>query len=139
MGNAEKEVTVKKPGLPLTLAGDVQFAVPIFMVVFPRSRYGQFCSANAMLRSLAGIAGGVAAGAFFDYAAHFVKHEAVYRLMPLWQMLFTIPALVCVLLLYQSWRSYGGDLSYVPPAPGEARVPAHLGEAAEAAVPDISL
>ncbi len=93
---------------------------PVFMVVFPRSRYGQYCSANAMLRSLGGIAGGVMAGAFFDYAGHVVSHQNVYRLMPVWQMLFTIPAFVCVLLLYRSWKRYGGDEHYVPPVPGES-------------------
>ena len=98
---------------------------PVFMVVFPRSRYGQYCSANAMLRSFGGIAGGVIAGAFFDFAAHHVSHENIYRLMPIWQMLFTIPAFVCVLLLYRSWKSYGGDDDYVPPVPGENRIPIH--------------
>jgi MFS family permease len=92
---------------------------PVFMVIFPRSRYGQYCSANAMLRSLGGILGGVIAGAFFDFAAHHVKHEDIYRLMPIWQILFTIPAFVCVLLLYRSWKRYGGDAHYVPPVPGE--------------------
>ncbi len=108
---------------------------PVFMVVFPRSRYGQFCSANAMLRSVAGIVGGVIAGAFFDSAAHFLKHDTVYRLMPLWQMLWTIPAFFCTLLLYRSWKSYGGDNDYVPPVPGETREAAPSGEASGAALP----
>ena len=101
---------------------------PVFMVVFPRSRYGQYCSANAMLRSLGGIAGGVIAGAFFDLAAHHMNRQDVYRLMPFWQMLFTIPAFVCVLLLYRSWKGYGGDDDYVPPVPGEQR---HVGPVVE--------
>lgn len=95
------------------------FDPPLFMVMFPRSRYGQYCSANAMLRSLGGIAGGVLAGAFFDLAGRFMSHQAVYRLIPVWHLAFTVPALVCVLLLYRSWKRYGGDGGYVPPVPGE--------------------
>ena len=92
---------------------------PLFMVIFPRSRYGQYCSANAMLRALGGILGGVLTGAFFDWAGHLLPHRDVYRLTPVWQLLFTIPAFVCVLLLYRSWKRYGGDEHYVPPVPGE--------------------
>jgi hypothetical protein len=89
------------------------------MVIFPRSRYGQYCSANAMLRSLGGIFGGILAGVFFDQASHFVSHKDVYRLMPIWQLTFTIPALICVVFLYRSWKHYGGDTAYLPPVPGE--------------------
>ena len=94
---------------------------PLFMVIFPRSRYGQYCSANAMLRALTGILGGVLTGAFFDWAGHVMAHRDVYRLMPVWQLVFTIPALACVVLLYRSWQRYGGDGQYVPPVPGESR------------------
>ena len=74
-----------------------------------------------MLRSVAGIAGGVMAGTFFDRAGHFMTRADVYRLIPVWQIAFTIPALVCVILLYRSWQRYGGDENYVPPVPGETR------------------
>jgi maltose/moltooligosaccharide transporter len=94
---------------------------PLFMVTFPRSRYGQYCSANAMLRALAGILGGVLAGVFFDRAGHFMGHRDVYRLMPVWQMIFTIPAFISILFLYQSWKRYGGDEHYIAPVPGETR------------------
>ncbi len=92
---------------------------PLFMIMFPRSRYGQYCSANAMLRALAGIAGGLLAGIFFDLMKHFVSHNHVYRFMPVWQMAFSLPAMICVLFLYRSWKHYGGDECYVPPIPGE--------------------
>jgi len=92
---------------------------PLLMVTFPRSRYGQYCSANAMLRSLAGIAGGLLAGVFFDLMKHFVRQSDVYRFMPLWQFAFSLPAMICMLHLYRSWKRYGGDKSYVPPIPGE--------------------
>lgn len=72
-----------------------------------------------MLRALGGILGGVLTGAFFDWAGHLLPHRDVYRLTPVWQLLFTIPAFVCVLLLFRSWKRYGGDEHYVPPVPGE--------------------
>jgi MFS family permease len=93
---------------------------PLFMMIFPRSRYGQYCSANAMLRAVAYLVGGGLSGAFFDLMDHFMRHKDVYRMIPVWQLLFSIPILVCLVLLYRSWQRYGGDAHYIPPVPGES-------------------
>ncbi len=59
--------------------------------------------------------------------------------MPVWQMLFTIPAFVCVLMLYRSWKSYGGDDDYVPPVPGENRHIGHAEPLSETALPTLGV
>jgi MFS family permease len=88
---------------------------PLFMRLFPRSRYGQFCSTNAIWRSIGGIIGGVSAGAFLDVMTHALGKERAYFCIPLWQLIFGIPSFYCLLKLYQSWKKHGGDNEYVPP------------------------
>jgi MFS family permease len=92
---------------------------PLLMRLFPRSRYGQFCSINGVWRAIAGIIGGVLAGYFLDTVGHWVggKEEA-YRYIPVWSWCFALPNLICTWLLYRSWKKLGGDESYVPPLPG---------------------
>jgi maltose/moltooligosaccharide transporter len=88
---------------------------PLFMRLFPRSRYGQFCSTNAIWRSVAGIIGGFSAGAFLDVMAHSLGKERAYLCAPLWQLIFGIPGFYFFLKLYQTWKKLGGDNAYVAP------------------------
>jgi MFS family permease len=90
---------------------------PMFMRVFPRERYGQFCSCNAMWRSISLIINGALAGLFFDIVNKQFGPKVGYCLMPLWQILFTTLALFFMIKLYRSWKRYGGDEAYVPPIP----------------------
>jgi MFS family permease len=93
---------------------------PMFMYVFPRERYGQFCSCNAMWRSISLIINGFLAGLFFDIVNKQFGPKIGYCLMPLWQMFFTAIALFFMIKLYRSWKKYGGDEHYVPPLPETA-------------------
>lgn len=90
---------------------------PMLMRLFPRERYGQFCSTNAVWRSIGGIAGGGLAGGYLDLVAHFVGKERAYFFIPVWQMAFAIPAFIILLKLFKSWKRYGGDENYKPPIP----------------------
>jgi hypothetical protein len=63
----------------------------------------------------------------------------VYFLSPVWSFTFSIPLLICSILLFKSWKQYGGDENYVPPVPGESleqRLHEELVEEAEAPEPD---
>jgi MFS family permease len=103
---------------------------PLFMRLFPRDRYGQYCSANAMCRAAGGIVGGVLGGVYFDVMRHFhiMQHfpgntpiydkYGVYLLGFLYSMSFGVPCLFLTFGLFRSWKRYGGDESYVPPVPG---------------------
>ncbi|XHR31102.1 MAG: MFS transporter [Chthoniobacteraceae bacterium] len=88
---------------------------PLLMRLFPHERYGQFCSTNAIWRSVGAIVGGGLAGACLDVISHFVGKERAYFYIPVWSLLFCIPALICFIKLYQSWKRYGGDDAYDPP------------------------
>jgi MFS family permease len=90
---------------------------PMLMRMFPRDRYGQFCSANAMWRSLGAIIGGTLAGAFLDLLKRTTGISNEYAFIPVWQLAFHIPAVFCSLKLYRSWQQHGGDAAYVAPLP----------------------
>lgn len=97
----------------------------LLMRIFPRSRYGQFCSANAMLRSAAAIAAGLLVGLFLDTITGWQGKQIAYFCLPFWNMFFYGLAIVCLVLLYRSWSRLGGDNGYVPPLP---ETPARTGD-----------
>jgi MFS family permease len=93
-------------------------AAPSQMRIFPRSRYGQFCSAQAMLRSVFTIIAGFAAGLFIDFIRYlFNGSDFAYRFIYLWMTFFLAIAAVMSILLYREWYRLGGDKNFHPPAP----------------------
>ena len=90
---------------------------PMLMRLFPRDRYGQFCSTNAVWRAMGGIIGGGIAGAYLDLVTRFAGKERAYFFIPVWQLFFAIPAFIVLLKLYGSWKRHGGDNNYRPPIP----------------------
>lgn len=90
--------------------------LPTLMRLLPRARYGQFCSANAMVRSIALIFGGVASGAFVDLATKLhPSPEYGYRFPSVWNLFFHSCAAVFFFLLYREWKRLGGAKNFVPP------------------------
>lgn len=110
-------VTLSVIGLPLyTLYSAAE--LPTLMKVFPMDRYGQFSSANALVRSTALIFGGVACGVFFDLTAKLNPDPAYcYRFLPVWNFTFQAGSFVFTWLLYREWKKLGGKDRFVPPAP----------------------
>ncbi|MGB8355385.1 MAG: MFS transporter [Chthoniobacteraceae bacterium] len=93
---------------------------PLFMRIFPRERYGQFCSANSMIRSLCTIVAGMLVGGYLDVLTSFFGARTAYCCLPLWSLTAYAGVLFCVIKLYRSWMRYGGDEAYVPPVPSSA-------------------
>ena len=88
----------------------IQFASthPLLMRIFPRKKYGQFCSAQTLVISLVMIIAQAGGGVFLDFMND-------YRYLYAWDAVFTGAALVCMLKVYQGWKRYGGDKNYAPP------------------------
>jgi len=81
----------------VTLPVGVVFAaseLPMFMRLLPHSRYGQFCSANSVVRSFMMIFCGVLAGWFVDLLKHIcqstlhIPGDYYYRLIFIWSTVF---------------------------------------------------
>ena len=92
--------------------------IPCLMRILPKSRYGQFSSANAMIRSLATMVAGVVAGVYLDFLKWMCHgSDYAYRWMWTWIWPFNIMAAYCLIRGYQEWKRRGGDAHYRPPAP----------------------
>ena len=85
----------------------------MYMRLLPKEKYGQLCSANAMMRSLAMVFGSVLAGQFMD-SLHYLG-DYRYRFYPVWVIAFQIPAVMLTWFMYREWKARGGDKGYTPP------------------------
>jgi len=88
---------------------------PMIMRLFPRSHYGQFCSINAVWRSIGGVVGGLMVAAYLEYLTPIVGKDRAYFYLPLWSMAFSIPSFLLLFGLYRSWKKHGGDEAYLAP------------------------
>ena len=88
----------------------------ILMRLLPKEKYGQFCSANAMVRAFAIIFAGGLSGVFFDLLdRHIEEPNWHYRFYTVWWAFFMIPMLFFLTLMYREFRKLGGIKNFVPP------------------------
>lgn len=118
-------VAIQVVGMP-AFAIYMASEMPTYMRLLPKERYGQFCSANALVRSFGTMIGGMLLGLLLDlFAPFFADKDYVYRLIPVWAIVFCVAALFFLLRLHAAWKEHGGAEAYVPPDfaptdPGEA-------------------
>lgn len=109
--------------LPLSLLYSATL-MPLYMRLYPREQFGQFCSFMAVCHAAIGVVSGLVGGFFID-AMRRAFPDAVfgkdfcYRLMPAWRLFFVSIGLILLALLYREWRRLGGE-SYVPHGGPEA-------------------
>ncbi|MGD1000392.1 MAG: MFS transporter [Candidatus Brocadiia bacterium] len=105
--------------LPLGLLYDTT-RQPMQMLVWPKSRYGQFCSFNAIVQAACGIVATVAAGLYMTAMRRAFPDakwgtDYCYRMIPAWRLPFLCAALVFLLLMYREWKRLGGLKNYKVP------------------------
>jgi len=91
--------------------------LPCEMRIFPKSRFGQFCSAQAMLRNAFTVVAGVLAGLFIDAVKIFYGSDFAYRFIFLWLVIFAGISAAFMVYAYREWYRLGGDKCFHPPAP----------------------
>ncbi len=94
---------------------------PLQMRIFPKSRYGQFCSAQAMIRAILSLMSGVVAGLFIDGIVWLLRNSNCgpnfcYRFTFLWSGLFTAITGLFAIWVYVYWHRLGAA-QYQAPAP----------------------
>ena len=105
-------MAISTPAMAFYIAAEL----PMCMRILPLARYGQFCSANAVVRSLAIIAGGLLAGLLLDrLAIVFPKKDFCYRMIPLLSLVSIGASLFFLRKLFAEWLKLGGEVSYCPP------------------------
>jgi len=114
-GNLWGQYVIAVAILPIS-AVQAAAELPMYMRLLPKDRYGQFCSANAMIRAFALMFGSALAGLFMDMLTRYAgMDEWRYRYYALWVVVFQIPAIICLVLLYSEWKARGGEKGYTPP------------------------
>lgn len=92
--------------------------IPAFMRLLPPSRYGQFCSGAALVRSAGTIIAGLLAGAFLDGVKWcFNGSDFAYRFIFVWGFLLNFVTCYFYFQFYRKWKQLGGDTGYHAPAP----------------------
>jgi MFS family permease len=94
-------------------------AVPFDMRLQPKSRYGQFCSAQSIVTNGCKMIAGAAAGYFFYFikTVFFPASDYAYRFNFVWSAVASIVMGVIICSLYRQWQALGGDRGFNPPAP----------------------
>lgn len=111
-------VGVSAVGALATACGQAA-ALPRFMVLFPTERFGQFCGAQALVRSAAVMLGGLLAGVYIDVIKSFFSPDDLkaYRYIYLWMLVFFAVAYFFHYRAYRYWRRLGGESSTAPLTP----------------------
>lgn len=92
--------------------------MPLYMRLFPREQFGQFCSFMAICAASIAVVSGLLGGLYIDWMrqlwpdALFGK-DFCYRLIPAWTLFFTGLSLFLLALLYKEWRRLGAE-AYIP-------------------------
>lgn len=90
--------------------------MPLLFLLFPKERFGQFGSAEAMARSITTIIGSVLAGFFLDFMSNIYRgNEEYYRWMYVWAAVFQALACFFVWRVHAGWKKHGGLLHYKAP------------------------
>ncbi|MCQ2397041.1 MAG: MFS transporter [Lentisphaeria bacterium] len=95
--------------------------LPTEMMVFPKSRFGSFCSMQALLRSTITTILGLGVAAFFDFLAGcYPEHpEFRYRYVPAFALPCCILVFIVAYFFFREWQKLGGYDSYKCPASWE--------------------
>lgn len=100
-------------------------AMPLTMRLFPRTRYGQICSARGIVVSFCTIVAGFVVGGFYDMVRWGTSHldypiignDYCYRFYFVWSGGATLVNFVLIAMVYRLWLKKGGDANFHPPAP----------------------
>ena len=92
--------------------------LPCDMRIFPKTRFGQFCSAQTLLRCGCTVIAGIISGLFIDMIKSFCKSpDFAYRFIFIWATAAAAVSAVFMIFTYREWYRLGGDKHFHPPAP----------------------
>ena len=91
-------------------------AMPLNWLLFPKDKFGQFGSADAMARSIVTIVGSVVAGLSLDLMKRLYHgDEEYYRWMYIWSATFASISYFFLWRVYRGWKDHGGINDYKAP------------------------
>ena len=126
--------------LPLSLIYNA-LLMPLYMRLYPREQFGQFCSFMAICTASVGIVSGLIGGLYIDWMrrvfpdAQYGK-DFCYRLIPAWSFPLVSLSLILLIMLYKEWRRLGAE-AYAPHGGAEVTgADATLGAASQNETPE---
>ena len=92
--------------------------MPALMRLYPKSRFGQFCSAGSMFRSLMVLFFSLLLGIFMDFLKEKLQlGDYAYRFIYVWVLFFNCIGIFCYIMMYREFLRLGGYNGYKAPAP----------------------
>jgi len=89
--------------------------MPLYVLVFPRDKYGQFASCNGMVRSTSLMLTGIFGAMFMDHFTNNSQNAFGFRWMFIWMAACQALAAVALFIVFGIWKKRGGAKGYVPP------------------------
>jgi len=84
-------------------------ALPMMVMLYPKSKYGQFSSANAMVRQFVGAFAGLLGAVFMDYLTAGSLDTDNYRYGFLIKFFLSLGSFVCLIGVYYYWKKMGAE------------------------------
>ena len=93
-------------------------SMPMLMRIFPKSRFGQLCGAQAMLRSLTVLLFSFLVGVLIDFLKYNCQlGDFAYRYTFIWTWCWQVLGAYFYIRMYREWLKLGGFSGYKAPAP----------------------
>lgn len=90
--------------------------IPLMVVLLPKDKYGQMCSANALLRQAVAAVAGLLGALLMDHITARTLYTDHFRYGFLVQGVVGLLSLFALYFLYREWQRLGGVKGYTPPA-----------------------
>jgi hypothetical protein len=88
--------------------------LPVAVMIYPMAKYGQMCSAVAIIKQVCAIVGGLLGAILMDYLTARSLNTDAYRYGYLFQGITASLSFLALLGVYYYWKKLGGD-NYVAP------------------------
>ena len=73
--------------------------IPMLIMIFPKDKYGQFCSCNGLVRSIGMMVGAIFGAMFMDYMTSYGADKFAFRWMFIWTAGWQIIGLISLIFL----------------------------------------
>jgi WD40 repeat protein len=100
--------------MPINMLGGMA-ALPMMVMLYPKTKYGQFCSANAMVKQCVGAFAGIFGALLMDQMTAGSYDTDNYRYGYLFKFAANVISFLFLLGVFLYWRKMGGEKGYVAP------------------------
>jgi WD40 repeat protein len=104
--------------MPINMLGGMA-GLPMLVMLYPKTKYGQFCSANAMVKQFVGAFAGILGALLMDQLTADSYDTDNYRYGYLFKFVANTLSFLFLLWVYLYWKKLGGENYVAPEADGK--------------------